>query len=362
LTVGAFVKLGAVVSSGPRGRWLRGLRGVALACCAGGVLGLASAQSAQPVSSARAPSAGPGERSMGEWLLRLRQSSRVPSYVGTFVVSSVGGALSSARIWHVRAGGVQMERVETLSGTPRSTFRRNDAVVIFLPRSHTVKTEQYQAGGVSPNLFGADALKSTADFYTARQIGEDRVAGFDADVVELDPRDSLRFGYRIWSEKGTGLVIKTQTLDPSDHVLEQAAFSELELDAPVNVSSLGRMMSRTDGYRIEKSDPVPTTAEAEGWSMKSAVPGFKPQGCYRRTASALPVVQWIFSDGLATVSLFMEPFDAERHPRQGTSAMGATHTLARRLTSSGTDWWVTAVGEAPVSTLRAFIDRLERRK
>ena len=299
---------------------------------------------------------------MGEWLVRLQQASSVPSYVGTFVVSSMSGALSSARIWHVHEGSVQIERVEMLSGTPRSTFRRNDAVVIFLPRSRTVKTEQYQAGGVFPNLLTVDALGSTTDFYTARQIGEDRVAGFNADVVELDPRDSLRFGYRIWSEKSTGLVIKTQTLDPSDHVLEQAAFSELELDAPVNVSSLGRMMNRTDGYRVEKSDPVPTTAEAEGWGMKSAVPGFKPQGCYRRTASGLPVVQWIFSDGLATVSLFMEPFDAERHLRQGTSAMGATHMLARRLTSSSTDWWVTAVGEAPVLTLRAFIDRLERRK
>ena len=339
------------------GRWLRGLRGAMLACCAG-AFGLAGAQTV-----AFGPSVGPQERSVSEWLVRL-QASRVPSYVGTFVVSSMNGALSSARIWHVRDGGAQMERVDTLSGAPRSTFLRDDTVVTFLPESRTVRAERREASGVFFNLFTADAIESTADFYTARQVGEDRVAGFDTDIVQLSPRDSLRFGYRIWSEKRTGLVVKTQTLDSSGRVLEQAAFSELQFNAPVKAASLRRMMGSTKGYRIEHAARVPTSAEAEGWHLQASVPGFKPQHCYLHAAAgAAPasVVQWIFSDGLATVSLFMEPFDAERHVREGATVMGATHTLVRRLTSTGASWWVTAVGEVPAPTLRAFVDNLERR-
>jgi sigma-E factor negative regulatory protein RseB len=69
-------------------------------------------------------------------------------------------------------------------------------------------------------------------------------------------------------------------------------------------------------------------------------------------------MQWVFSDGLASVSLFVEPFDARRHGQEGLMAAGATHTLTRRVQ----DWWLTAVGEVPPQTLRAFAQSLERRK
>lgn len=344
-------------------RWLKGLRNAVLACCASGAFGLAAAQVGAFGGGALEPTIGPQERSISEWLVRLQEASRVPSYMGTFVVSSFNGAMSSARIWHVCEGNVQMERVEALSGAPRSIFRRNDAVVTFLPESRTVRAERREAGGVFPNLFAAGVLTSTADFYIARQVGEARVAGFDADVVQMSPRDGLRFGYRIWSEKRTGLVVKTQTIDQVGRVLEQAAFSELQLDAPVKASVLQRMMNSTEGYRVEKSERMRTTPESEGWALKAPVPGFQSQSCYRRPATATAsMVQWIFSDGLATVSLFIEPFDAERHVREGVASLGATHTLVRRLAAAGSDWWVTAVGEVPLSTLRVFVDGLERRK
>jgi sigma-E factor negative regulatory protein RseB len=72
-------------------------------------------------------------------------------------------------------------------------------------------------------------------------------------------------------------------------------------------------------------------------------------------------MQWIFSDGLASVSLFVEPYDAQRHPRETMVAMGATHALTQRIAEKG-DWWLTVVGEVPPATLKAFAQSLERRK
>src|SRR5439155_9302171 len=100
-----------------------------------------------------------------------------------------------------------------------------------------------------------------------------------------------------------------------------------------------------------------TSAAAEGWALKGNVAGFAPMSCYKRVSDG-GVLQWIFSDGLASVSLFLEPFDRQRHLQEGVFASGATHTLVKRLQ----DWWVTAVGEVPVHTLRAFADNLERRR
>src|SRR3954465_14905962 len=150
----------------------------------------------------------------------MHDASKLRSYVGTFVVSSNGGGMSSARIWHAQEGGVLLERVESLTGAPRSVFRRNEQVVTFYPEAHVVRTERRESLGIFTGL-----LKSTdgsiPDFYSARRVGSDRVAGFETDVVQLAPRDNLRFGYRIWSEKRSGLVVKLQTVDGDGNVLEQ---------------------------------------------------------------------------------------------------------------------------------------------
>jgi sigma-E factor negative regulatory protein RseB len=181
-------------------------------------------------------------------------------------------------------------------------------------------------------------------------------------VVELVPRDNLRFGYRIWSEKKSGLVVKLQTMDAEGNVLEQAAFSELQLNAPVRVDRLARMMAVPEGWRVERAEAVKTSAAVEGWQLKWPVAGFRPISCYRRPVAAAQVpdgtLQWIFSDGLAAVSLFVEAFDRQRHGQEGLFSSGATQTLTRRVQ----DWRLTAVGEVPPQTLKAFAQSLERRK
>jgi sigma-E factor negative regulatory protein RseB len=212
-----------------------------------------------------------------------------------------------------------------------------------------------------PNLLTAGE-SSIAQFYEARALGSDRVAGFEADVVQLAPKDHLRFGYRIWSEKKSGLVIKLQTLNQQGTVLEQVAFSELQLDAPVRAAKLSQMMSATEGWRVEKADTLKTSPQAEGWRLKSAVAGFQPINCYKGPGASASApegtMQWVFSDGLASVSLFLEPYDRQRHDHEGLFASGATQTLTRRID----DWWLTAVGEVPQQTLNAFAQSLERGK
>ncbi len=326
------------------------------------VAGAAVAQ--VPAGAGPAAGAPVAERNISDWLMRMHEASRRRTYVGTFVVSSASGNLSSAKIWHACDGVQQMERVESLTGAPRSTFRRNDQVVTFLPDSKVVRTEKRESLGLFPNLLKSSDT-TIPEFYSAQAVGSERVAGFDADVVQLNPRDSLRFGYRIWSEKKSGLVVKLQTLDADGQVIEQAAFSELQMDAPVKMDKLAQMMANTDGYKVQKADPVKTTAQAQGWVLKSAVAGFKPMGCYKRPPVASgsdDTMQWIFSDGLASVSLFVEAYDRQRHVHEVLLSIGATQTLARRLSDKGGDWWLTAVGEVPPQTLKAFAQSLERRK
>lgn len=354
------------------GRWCTG-RWAAGRFRMGWALVVASIWMLAPLAPLRAQVAAPkavatpapsSEMGIADWLARMHGASRQRTYIGTFVVSA-GANMSSARIWHVCSGDLQMERVESLSGQPRSTFRRNEQVVTFLPGSRVAMTETRESLGLFPDLLrSTDA--SLGQFYTAVQQGVERVAGFDADVVQLQPRDALRFGYRIWSEKATGLVVKLQTLDVDGRVLEQAAFSDLQMDAPVSVAKLTQMMQNTDGYRIDRSEMVKTTAATEGWAMKNPVAGFKAMSCQKRQLPAAGsgktegAMQWVFSDGLASVSVFVEAFDPNLHLREGSTALGATQTLTRRLKDKAGDWWLTVIGEVPRSTLTAFALGLER--
>ncbi|TFZ04053.1 MucB/RseB C-terminal domain-containing protein [Ramlibacter humi] len=308
----------------------------------------------------QAPAPAGGDRGVNEWLMRMQEASRVRSYIGTFVVTAGGGAMSSARIWHSGDATQQVERVEVLSGAPRSTFRKNDEVITFLPEHRLVRAEKRESIGLFPSLLKSSDT-SIPEFYTARRMGADRVAGFDADVVQLAPKDGLRYGYRVWSEKRSGLVIKLQTLDAEGNVLEQAAFSELQLDAPVRAEKLSQMMQPPPGWRVERADAIKTNPASEGWALKAAVAGFKPMSCYKRPmppGAPEGSMHWVFSDGLAAVSLFVEPYDRQRHAQEGLFASGATQTLTRRID----EWWLTVVGEVPPQTLRAFAQSLERRR
>lgn len=299
------------------------------------------------------------------WLLRLHEASRHRTYTGTFVVTA-GTQMASAKIWHVCEGEQQLERIESLSGTPRSTFRRNDEVLTLYPTARVGIAETRETFGVFPALLKSQG-GTLDEFYTLKPLGVERVAGIEADVVQITPRDGLRYGYRVWSEKKSGLVVQLQTLDVDAKVLEQSAFSELQLDAAVSPTKLSQLMAQTEGYRIERRKAEKTTAAAQGWAMASVVPGFKPAGCYTRPIALLAgasgktehSMQWMFSDGLATVSLFVEAFDAKRHLHEGTADLGgATRTLTRKAGA----WWITAVGEVPPATLVQFAQALERKK
>ena len=342
------------------------IRSYSLACVVAVCFAPASAQVTVAPAAPAFVEARHGELGISNWLLRMHQASRKRAYIGTFVVTS-GANMSSARIWHVCDGDLQVERVESLSGAPRSTFRRNEQVVTFLPESKTALLEKRESLGLFPDLLKS-ADSSIDQFYAAKQTDSERVAGFDADVVVLQPKDSLRFGYRVWSEKKSGLVVKLQTLDVDGRVVEQAAFSELQLDAPVSMGKLTQMMANTEGYRVEKPELVKTTALTEGWTMRNTVAGFKSMSCYKRPVTTLngvnseSTMQWIFSDGLASVSLFVEAFDRRKHVYEGSMTIGATSTMTKRLGDKAGDWWLTVVGEVPRNTLIAFAQGLERKR
>lgn len=340
------------------------LRRRLILCAAGGagcVLATgAGAGPREPVAAAPAE-----ERDLRAWLVRIHAAASRQSFEGTFVVSA-GGMVSSARIAHYSVGGEQFESIESLDGQPRQVLRHNDMVYTFWPGARTVLIEERGRIASFPALLqGGDGRIS--GFYEIRAQGTERIAGREADTLSLQPRDHLRFGYRLCADKATGLLLRVEVLGEHAEVLESSAFSDVRLGMRAQPGAVLQPTRRLEGYRVLRPVLRPARLEAEGWTLRQSVPGFEPLSCLRRALPGLPgidldpaveVLQSIHSDGLTHVSLFIEPFEAERHRRAMLTAVGATHTLMRRQG----DWWVTAVGDVPGATLRQFTAALEYRK
>lgn len=296
-----------------------------------------------------------------QWVERMRGDPCARNYSGTLVVSSAAGAMTSSRMWHACAAGLPVVRVEPLTGTPRIVFRHGDEVRTFNLQARTVRVEPREpARGfpLVPVLPGA----AVSQHYSVKLLGSERVAGAMADGVAFVPQDAWRFGYRFWTERDTGLVLKLQTVGADGQVLEQTAFSQLDLEAPVRAEELLRSQQALQGYQVEAPRIRRTTAEAEGWTVRQVPPGFVSLGCFQRQPGGAPdavlVLQCVYSDGLASVSVFVEALPAQRQEAKPQAAsMGATHLWAQRAAAQA---WVTVVGEVPPATLRAFAQQLER--
>lgn len=303
------------------------------------------------------------------WLLRIHEAASQRNFQGTFVVTA-GGAVSSARIAHFCEGNNQYERIDSLDGQARHVFRYNDHVHTLWPQSRVATVEQREPLNSFPSLLqsGDDRI---AELYEVRQQGVERVAGHDANVLTVKPRDAFRFGYRLWSEQASGLLLRSDVLGERGELLESSAFSDVTIGVKSQTDMVIAPMKKLDGYRVLRPSMTPTKLEAEGWTLRPNVAGFVQVSCVRRPLDAAAqdeprgaisspahAVQTIFSDGLTYVSLFIEPYNAERHVKPVLTAMGATNTLMRRQG----DWWLTVVGDVPMSTLRAFAAGLERKR
>jgi sigma-E factor negative regulatory protein RseB len=305
----------------------------------------------------------PGE--VRTWLTRIQQAASTRSFQGTFVVSG-GGSVSSARILHICSGTNQFERIDALDGQARHVFRHNDVVQTVWPGKRVALIEQRAIQTSFPALVqaGDDHIP---DFYDVYRQEPDRVAGHEAHVLWVKPKDKHRYGYRLWSEKVTGLLLRADVIDERGEVLETSAFSELSVGVKALPDQVLQAMKKLDGYRVERPVFVPTRLDAEGWVMRPVAPGFREVSCLKRsldTSSASKgggdgqLVQAIYSDGLTHVSLFIEPFDGNRHTRSVTASMGPTQTMTQRLG----DAWVTVVGDVPPATLKMFVQGLERKR
>jgi sigma-E factor negative regulatory protein RseB len=292
------------------------------------------------------------------WLKKMASASRRLNYSGVFVYQHANRTETSRIVHYVNPAGGEFERLETLDGPPREVIRTNDQVTCYLPDTKTVIIERRNARRF-PALF-PERLGDLAENYSIRLDGLDRVAGYECQVIVLEPRDRLRYGHQFCAESVSGLPLRARTLNERRMPLESFAFTELKIGGSFNRDKVrSRYASRSQGWKLERSEPAAVEGSGEtGWVLTQQPPGFKKLMELRRTVTGRPVAisHLVFSDGLAAVSVFIEPLSGTRAAEK-FSHQGAVNIYTRTIA----DFMVTVLGEAPAATVKQIADSLEYR-
>lgn len=315
-----------------------------------------------------AAGAAPDNADARAWLSRIQAAASGGNYQGTMVFI-VGGTISSARVGHYAVGDQTFELREALDGRQQRVLRHNDEVLTLWPQARVLVIERRETLGTAatPLAIEPQALEQ----YEFKREGPGRVAGREAMAFLLEPRDALRYAQRLWADVATGLMLRADVIGVGAApgaprpVFETTAFSEVAVGVRPQADAVLqeiRRLRKLEGWRVVRPLQQRTNLEVEGWALTRPVPGFKLAGCVRRgmqtAGDEQPVLQVVFSDGLMHVSLFVEPFDSQRHRGEMVAQQGATGTLMARRG----EHWITAVGDVPAATLKMFADALQRRR
>jgi sigma-E factor negative regulatory protein RseB len=333
----------------PAGSRRRGLRAAAL-LCAGLFCGMAAA----------------GERAAAddaaEWIGRMNAALANRNYDGVFV-QQLGERKATMRIIHRVQDGHLTERLVTVDGTGREFLRDGNELVSYFPDRRIVVVEKRLPGlGYIGGLPGFDAAVQSN--YEVRDAERVRMQGRPARLITLTPRDGWRFGYRFWIDEKTAMPVKTQLAGQNGEPVEQITFASLSLPPRIE-DELLKPGVETDGFRWLRRDPSRVKpVEMLAWTAAALPPGFR-----RSTATGLalagppkPTAHLVFTDGLATVSVFIEsaslPPQTSRtgEPRRNSGAAQLGAAAAFTVITEG--YRVTAVGEVPPQTVRTIAESL----
>lgn len=285
-----------------------------------------------------------------DWLMKISQAARSLDYTGAFVYQH-GTQLEAMRIVHKGRGGAARERLVSLNGAPREIIRNEREVICLLPDVKSAVVEFRKSGGKRFPVLLPERLSDLDAYYAIRLGGSGRVAGREAQIVLISPRDDYRYGYQLWADRETGLLLKADLLDRKGRILEQFMFTHLTIGEPIPDSAFVPQIADPEGLRWyrEEDERLEPQADEPGWTAMRLPGGFRLSTFMKRREPMRrkPIEHLVYSDGLAAVSVFIEKREEDKPFMLGASRMGAVHAFGRDVAGHQ----VTAVGEVPAATV-----------
>lgn len=291
------------------------------------------------------------------WLLlqKTAYAARELNYEGVFVYQN-GKQTRSVQITHMNRDGQEMTRNLVLDTSvqadkPREVFSQGNNIVIFHAKneannSTTMVIEKLRGQNLFPAMLPTD-LQTIKSSYSAKLGTIEMIAGRTAQVIELIPNDAFRYSYKIWADTEFGLLLKMTLSDNKKQTLEQIEFNQLSM---LNTQDTNWFQPKIDLSKSYVTDNAATLNHVDtNWIVAELPTGYikVDHVLLNLPGKTTPVDQMIFSDGIASVSLFIEPITKGMRPKMGHMLIGSTNICANVIDG----YQVTVVGEVPEATV-----------
>ncbi len=309
-----------------------------------------------PVSRAQPVPPGANDEAR-QWLERMVETTQTLNYEGTFIYIQ-GPHVEAMRIVHSSGPNGERQRLLSLNGPPREVLVDNQRVVSVLP-NRQMAFASYDASHASFPLSIPREIGRLGSHYQFELLGEDRIAGLDARIIVIKPRDAWRFGYRMWLDRRNAMVLRSALLDEQGHPLEQIMFTDLQVKTQIDAATFQPSVPPGDPAPAPQGQvdpPVGESVKDSAWRVESLPEGFV-KVLHKRFAESPNqhlTEHLVFADGLATISVFVEKLDGGPALLQGASQLGSMNAFGRTLEGHQ----VLVVGEVPAATVQHLASQI----
>lgn len=285
-----------------------------------------------------------------KWLENMAAASRQLTYRGHFVYQQ-GASLETLSVAHTMKNGQELERIAYLDGIPKEMIRQGNEIVFS---SANRPSTRFQHESLVPMVGRFTSLPFSKN-YQLRPAAIDRIAGRAAVQLLVVPTDRFRYGYQLWLDRKTSLLLKSVMLDSEGKIIERVQFTNLEPDVALTDKELKAMSPAPSGKAsetlVKMSGSVSKPDQNWGWEAGWIPAGFEVQSQSRRVSpvSDRMVDTVIYSDGLANFSVFVEP-DETRVLSQAAEQIGSMAAVSKVFRNDNDYFHVTVVGEVPLGT------------
>lgn len=284
-----------------------------------------------------------------ELLERMGSAAKQLNYDGVFTYQA-GKNLQAIRIIHKSGKEGEVEKLLSLNGAARELIRTEDLVTCIFPEGKKVNINRRPFGqGFPSNLL--KRLSTFTPYYHIEMGKKGRVADRKAQQLIVKPIDNFRYGYHLWVDVQKALLLQSDLLSETDEVIEKFAFSSIAMDIDIPDEALAPQMTghQLSWNRIETVDPKLIESNVSDWQITWLPAGFVLVAeQHRQKANSKQLIeQRVYSDGLSSVSIFIEKSHNKNRHLKGLSNMGAVNAFGTVVD----DHFVTVVGQAPINTI-----------
>lgn len=290
-----------------------------------------------------------------DWLKVVAFAAHQTDYSGVFVYQ-YDNRVETSRITHVVEADGEYEKLESLDGPRREIIRHHGQVWCYINHK-MMQVDSQQVRSRFPALL-PEQISTLSANYHVKEVGTERVAGYNAQVFLFKPNDNLRYVHKMWAHADSGLLLKAAVLDAKSEMIEQYAFTQLQIGGNIDRSWID---AKSLPQRDAELHMPPVVAKGgmpanSAWVVGALPPGFKKIMEIQRSMHSkhAPVTQMVFSDGLSAISIFIEPDDGDEDDVEGLSSRGAVNLYHKVLEKH----LITVVGEVPPRTVMQVLDSI----